>query len=285
LSFPYLDSTVVPPVTMSDHRVGDGINVYRHDGGSQKVTGETAMLQSLFDRTGGGLHSTLQHEAIMNASLPEYSILERDASRIAQHAIHTLRLSTARRLKEAIDVPTWTGKSGAAGAPSTRRPVIDSSRSSGTGSTSTWSSRDERFGTKSNPLFRSAITTPTDSSPSSSSDVLHHRTDLSILSSPQSSIPPPSSRSILSHLRGDKPSSSCDTDELPHTDNHPLIHQIQQFLSSRGGQGTTHDVINHFHLRLSQQQLPLFRKLLRSIAEFHRDQDFVGVWRLKSEFA
>ena len=287
-SFPRLDSTTFVPVTTNDHRrINDDVGIYHRDD-SPKVTGETAMLQSLFDKMGGGLHSTLQHEAIMNASLPEYSILERDASRIAQHAIQTLRLSTARRLKEAIDVPTWTGKSGTAGAPlSTRRPIVDSSGSSGTGSVSTGSSRVERFGTKPNPLFRSkTMTTPTESSSSSSSDLPHNRAGLSILSSSHPTITtPPSSKSILSHLRGDKPSSSSsyETDELLHNNNH-LIHQIQQFLSSRGGQGTTHEVINHFHLRLNQQQIPLFRKLLRSIAEFHRDQNFVGVWRLKSEF-
>ncbi|KAL6530230.1 Protein CHROMATIN REMODELING 8 [Orobanche hederae] len=71
---------------------------------------------SLFDAH--GIHSAVNHDAIMNANDEEKAMFEEHALKGAQRAAEALRQSQMLRSRESILVPTWTGKSGAAGAPS-----------------------------------------------------------------------------------------------------------------------------------------------------------------------
>ncbi|KAL6580522.1 hypothetical protein OROMI_008546 [Orobanche minor] len=57
----------------------------------------------------------------MNANDEEKAMFEEHALKGAQRAAEALRQSQMLRSRESILVPTWTGKSGAAGAPSSVR--------------------------------------------------------------------------------------------------------------------------------------------------------------------
>ncbi|KAL6580525.1 hypothetical protein OROMI_008549 [Orobanche minor] len=65
--------------------------------------------------------SAVNHDAIMNANDKEKAKFEEHASKVAQRAAEALRQSRMLRSRESILVPTWTDKSGAAGAPSSLR--------------------------------------------------------------------------------------------------------------------------------------------------------------------
>ncbi|KAK6143955.1 hypothetical protein DH2020_020775 [Rehmannia glutinosa] len=80
-----------------------------------KADEEKSFLQSLFDAH--GIHRC-EHDAIVNANDEEKVKLEEHASKVAQRAAEALRQSRMLRSRESITVPTWTGRSGAAGAPS-----------------------------------------------------------------------------------------------------------------------------------------------------------------------
>ncbi|CBI37137.3 unnamed protein product, partial [Vitis vinifera] len=86
------------------------------DDQSDEMDKETNILRSLFDAH--RLHSAVNHDAIMNAHGDEKMRLEEEASRVAKRASEALRQSQMLRSRESISVPTWTGRSGAAGAPS-----------------------------------------------------------------------------------------------------------------------------------------------------------------------
>lgn len=60
----------------------------------------------------------MKHDAIMEASNPDYVLVEAEATRVAQDALRALKISRQRCLGAASGVPTWTGNSGLTGAPS-----------------------------------------------------------------------------------------------------------------------------------------------------------------------
>ena len=72
----------------------------------------------------------MDHQAIETANDPEILAIDREASRVAQRAAEVLRQSRAACLNAPVGLPTWTGKSGGAGAPE-RKPMIPSMRATG----------------------------------------------------------------------------------------------------------------------------------------------------------
>ncbi|KAH9287767.1 hypothetical protein KI387_031884, partial [Taxus chinensis] len=75
---------------------------------------EPNMLQNLLVN---GIHSAMDHDAIIDIIDEEKLKLDDEASQVAQRAAEALRRSRMLRGQESVSVPTWTGKSGAAGAP------------------------------------------------------------------------------------------------------------------------------------------------------------------------
>lgn len=76
----------------------------------------------------GILHSTLKHDDIVDSSQHEVSLVEVEANKVAKEAAEALRRSRISTRKNAVGVPTWTGKFGAAGrfGMRTKRKIIKS---------------------------------------------------------------------------------------------------------------------------------------------------------------
>jgi DNA excision repair protein ERCC-6 len=72
-------------------------------------------LKSLFEMT--GIQSALQHDQIMDSASHDSVFVEREATIIAERAAAALKESRRQRRQMDIGTPTWTGKSGAVGAP------------------------------------------------------------------------------------------------------------------------------------------------------------------------
>lgn len=73
----------------------------------------------------------------------------------------------------------------------------------------------------------------------------------------------------------------------PPTDHDELLADLRNFVAFQAGvdgQATTQEVLGYFRPRLSQQQAPVFRELLRSICDFRRTSGQEGIWRLKEQF-
>ncbi|KAI8388380.1 SNF2 family N-terminal domain-containing protein [Radiomyces spectabilis] len=80
------------------------------------------VLKSLFEMT--GIQSALQHDQIMESASQDTLFVEREATIIAERAAAALKESRKQRRLADIGTPTWTGRSGSAGAP---RPLMDRS--------------------------------------------------------------------------------------------------------------------------------------------------------------
>lgn len=74
---------------------------------------ESSLLEGIFAKA--GVQSTLEHDAVINASRADTMLMEREAERVASQAVFALRESRRETSKAKIGTPTWTGKSGLAG--------------------------------------------------------------------------------------------------------------------------------------------------------------------------
>jgi DNA excision repair protein ERCC-6 len=77
--------------------------------------GDARILQDLFD--GSGICSALDHDKIEDAHNPENRIAQKEAQKIAERAAKALKQSRASVSSNPVNAPTWTGRSGHAGAP------------------------------------------------------------------------------------------------------------------------------------------------------------------------
>lgn len=73
----------------------------------------------------------------------------------------------------------------------------------------------------------------------------------------------------------------------PPTEHDDLLVDLRNFVAFQAnvdGQATTQEVLEYFKPRLTKEQAPVFRELLRSICDFHRASGQEGMWRLKESF-
>ncbi|KAF9605684.1 hypothetical protein IFM89_018027 [Coptis chinensis] len=249
----------------------------KDDQKNEELDEETNVLQSLFDAH--GIHSAMNHDVIMNAHDKEKMRLDEQASQVAQRAAEALRQSRMLRSRDSISVPTWTGRSGAAGAPSSVR---------------------KKFGSTVNSKL---VSSP---KPSEGSSV-------SLTSKPNgiaagaSAGKALSSAELLARIRGtqeiavgsgfehqfDLASSSSNRNQ-PSTTNKPswssystqpeiLIRHICTFIQQNGGSTTSSSVVAHFKERIPSKDLALFKNLLMEIATLEK-RPTGKLWVLKAEY-
>lgn len=82
---------------------------------TEEGQGDAKILKELFD--GQGLHSALDHSKIEGAHDPSSRVAQKEAEKIASKAARALQQSRRSLQATSINMPTWTGRSGRAGAP------------------------------------------------------------------------------------------------------------------------------------------------------------------------
>ncbi|KAF9903171.1 hypothetical protein EC991_004117 [Linnemannia zychae] len=320
------------PGGMADEEVDAEINFAKADSTSTADTdpassstlegGEANILSRLFENS--GVHSALKHDEIMDSAKQENLIVEREATRIAEKAMAALRESRKRRRRQDLDVPTWTGKSGTAGAPKLYlMHQQDNERSTSPSSSS--SAPKPRFGTV-NTFNPSATGTMNDSTaprfgkssvsatggparitpgigssatPKSSSLLAGmlerkrleqeggggNRSRASTASSPSSSPRgSPPPYSSSSIALGGMDASSI----LKEGTRENLIVSIRNYMLDQGGRVRSADLVAHFRNQLADVEQLVFKKMLKGIAVLEKPsgqgEDGKGWWTLKSEY-
>lgn len=206
----------------------------------------------------------MDHDAIMNANEGEKRRFEQQASLVAQRAAEALRRSRMLRSRDGVAVPTWTGRSGAAGAPPSVR---------------------RKFGGSANPRLRPSAAPPPPSGTQpglagralSSADLLARIRGTQEEAAReglrhQPSLPPPSSRrSPAAGSSGGVPAEV-------------LVRRLCTFLQERGGSAGSGSIVEHFKERVPPGDLPLFRSLLKEIAVLDKAEGGAALWVLKPEY-
>ncbi|KAG2174127.1 hypothetical protein INT43_004147 [Umbelopsis isabellina] len=239
------------------------------------------ILNSLFEMT--GIQSAIQHDQIVDSAGQERMIVDREASRVAERAAEALKESRRRLHRSEIGTPTWTGRSGSAGAP--RRPEPSSS------------TPPPRFGSKVRPA--TTAQRPSSASPSGSPR-FGSGTVSGFKPLARNRGPIASSGDILSQMKERKALeqesvSSTTSDHISSPDillndmnREGLIVKIRDYLHNHGGIASSADIINNLQLNIPKEQVVVFRKMLQAIAKFERDegdeQPGRGMWILREEY-
>ncbi|KAK4517380.1 uncharacterized protein ATC70_000715 [Mucor velutinosus] len=237
---------------------------------NDSIDGEDHVLKSLFEMT--GIQSALQHDQIMDSASHDAVFVEREATLVAERAAAALKESRRQRRQMDIGTPTWTGRSGAAGAPrfalsnraATPPPKFGQSPAFSTHSAPVSPSPKNAFGSGNVSGFKAM----NDARPSSSS-LLARMKERRAMESGKSASPQPQevSLSILDNAaRGG------------------MIVKIRDYLSKHNGRGTSQDIIDALDISINQEQIIIFRKMLQAIATFKKDQTGKGFWMLKEDY-
>lgn len=219
----------------------------------------------------------------MNAHDEEKMRLEEQASQVAQRAAEALRQSRMLRSHDSISVPTWTGRSGTAGAPTSVR---------------------RKFGSTVNPQLLNSNCKASDELPSNGSNKFNG------VAAGASSGKALSSAELLAKIRGNQEKAvsvglehqfgmlssstnqstrSIDVRSSRATENSSglqpevLIRKICTFLQQRGGSSSSGSIVQHFKDNIPSKDLALFKNLLKEIATLHKGSNG-SHWVLKPEY-
>ncbi|KAK5808776.1 DNA repair and recombination protein RAD26 [Linnemannia elongata] len=282
--------------------------------------GEANILSKLFENS--GVHSALKHDEIMDSAKQENLIVEREATRVAERAMAALRESRKRRRRQDLDVPTWTGKSGTAGAPKLYlMHQQDNERSASQSSSPSSSGPKPRFGTVNtfNPNVASneavaprfgrgaagaskpvsgigssaAVAGGTLKSSSLLAGMLERKRleQEGSLGGQQRIRASASSSSTSSSPRGSPPPTATlggmDASAiLQEGTRENLITSIRNYMLDQGGRVRSSDLVSHFQNQLADVEQLVFKKMLKGIAVLEKSPEDGGKgwWTLKSEY-
>lgn len=204
-----------------------------------------------------GIQSALKHDQIMDSASHDAVFIEREATQVAERAAAALKESRRQLRKNDIGTPTWTGRSGAAGAPRQFTPP-------------------PRFGQP----------RPSSSAPSSPQFGSGH------VSGFKNGGARVSSSMLLARMRERKAmetgvsTESAPVSILDNTSREGMIVKIRDYLSQHHGRGTSQDILSNINIDIDQEQIMIFRKMLQTIAKFEKDSTTgKGEWILKQEYS
>lgn len=223
----------------------------------------------------------MNHDLIMNAHDEEKLRLEEQASQVAKRAAEALRESRMLRSRDSISVPTWTGRSGTAGAPSSVR---------------------RKFGSTLNPQLVNNVKVSDElpingtnkfigfAAGASSGKALSSAELLSRIKSDQEK----AIGAGLEHQFGMVSSSnnqarSIDARSSRASENSSgsqpevLIRLICTFLQQQGGSSNSASIVQYFKDRIPSKDLALFKNLLKEIATLQKGPNG-SYWVLKPDY-
>ncbi|XP_058197146.1 protein CHROMATIN REMODELING 8 [Rhododendron vialii] len=238
-----------------------------------EVDEDANILRCLFDAQ--GIHSAMNHDAIMNAHDEEKIKLEEQASQIAQRAAEALRQSRILRRRESVSIPTWTGKAGAAGAPSSlpRKfgSTINSQLTTNSKPMEESSSNGIAAGASAGKALSSAelLARIRKTQERAVGDVIEHQFSVGSSSGGRE--------------RDANGMISRSTKNLSGVQPEVLIRQICTFIQQRSGRSSSASIVEHFRERVPSKDLPLFKNLLKEIAILEKGSDGSS-WVLKPEY-
>ncbi|KAM9477156.1 DNA excision repair protein ERCC-6 isoform 2-T2 [Clarias gariepinus] len=259
----------------------------REDSEDQKETKDEQMnddyvLAKLFKKS--GIHSVMKHDTIMEASNPDFVLVEAEANRVAKDALKALKLSRQQcRLPLRGSTPT------------TQVPVR------------------KRFGQKKNSRLNQSSETTQKTGEKCKDAELIKKAGIKKLGSAahfsgegveeEALSTSLSSSSLLARMRARNHISLPQSQEEDEDDNEQraqsstplasptehdeLLVDLRNFVAFQAqvdGQASTKEILEYFTPRLTSTQTPVFRELLRNICDFHRLPGQEGLWKLKTDY-
>ncbi|KAK9095398.1 hypothetical protein Scep_026867 [Stephania cephalantha] len=240
---------------------------------------ETDILKSLFDAH--GIHSAINHDMIMDAHSEEKMRLEEQASQVAQRAAEALRKSRMLRSRDSISVPTWTGRSGAAGAPSSVSKKFGSTVNSQLIGTSKPSDGASSSGSSRPNGFAAGVSMGKALSSSELLSRIRGTQERAVADGLEHQFNTISGSNSANRPENGTPSrSSRNPTAMPPE---VLIRQICTFLQQNGGTTSSAGIVQYFKDKIPSKDLTLFKSLLKEIATLEKSPSGSS-WVLKPEY-
>uniref|UniRef100_A0A673JHB5 DNA excision repair protein ERCC-6 n=1 Tax=Sinocyclocheilus rhinocerous TaxID=307959 RepID=A0A673JHB5_9TELE len=231
------------------------------------------VLAKLFKKS--GIHSVMKHDTIMEASNPDYVLVEAEANRVAKDALRALKISRQNcRLSFSRGSTTAT-------PPPVKRRFGHKKNSLLSQSSGTMAKADADI------IKKSVVKKPGSAAHFSGEGAQEESGSLS-------------SSSLLARMRArnhlNQPQRQEDEEEgeresaavhATPTEHDELLVDLRNFVAFQAqvdGQASTKEILEYFTPRLTSTQTPVFRELLRNICEFHRLPGQEGMWKLKADY-
>ncbi|XP_036430059.1 DNA excision repair protein ERCC-6 [Colossoma macropomum] len=236
------------------------------------------VLAKLFKKS--GIHSVMKHDTIMEASNPDYVLVEAEANRVAKDALRALKVS-----RQHCRLPFSRGST-----PATPAPVR------------------KRFGQKKNPLLaqpsgttqkpsekckdaavikKSGIKKPGLTAHFSGEGVEEESISASLSSSSLLARIKARNHLSLPQAQEEEEDEQASQPTATPTEHDELLVDLRNFVAFQSqvdGQASTKEILEYFTPRLTSAQTPVFRELLRNICDFHRLPGQEGMWKLKADY-
>jgi DNA excision repair protein ERCC-6 len=230
--------------------------------------GDAQILKDLFDGT--GVHAAIDHDKIESAHDPSHRVAEKEAAKIAKRAADALRQSRLQLQQVPVNQPTWTGRSGAAGAPrfgaAVNTRLLTQTSGNGAGSNSNSQSR-AGFGVASGSGGRFG----------NGGAAVGGRGGGGAAGALRSS-------ELLARMRERQAAATAaatTTPEVSRAQN--LATRVAGFISGKGGSAPSAEVAAAFQRSVSAGDLALFKSVLKQVATLQR-QGGAKLWVLRPEF-
>ncbi|KAL1329867.1 hypothetical protein HN51_047051 [Arachis hypogaea] len=243
------------------------------------VDEETNILKSLFGAN--GIHSALNHDMIMNANDEEKLRLQEEASKVAQRAAEALRQSRMLRSHDSVSVPTWTGRSGAAGAPASVKRKFGSTVNTQLINNNKASDGSPSNGTKKLNGFAAGATSGKALSSAELLARIRVNQDNAVGAGLEHQFG--TSSSSINQARSTDVRSSRASENISGSQPEVLIRQICTFLQQHGGSSSSASIVQYFKDRIPSKDLALFKNLLKEIATLHKGPSGSN-WVLKPDY-
>uniref|UniRef100_S4RU90 Excision repair cross-complementation group 6 n=1 Tax=Petromyzon marinus TaxID=7757 RepID=S4RU90_PETMA len=233
------------------------------------------VLEKLFKKS-AGIHSAMQHDAIMNSSRPDFALVEAEATRVARDAMHALRQSRRhyRSASAAPPPPLKSRQISGIQAGVSMHVNYQDVQAVPKDSPVPTSSQTPRFGKKPEPsdVPSSLGNLESNLNPVSTTVLARMRTRNHLLLA----------RALESTEDGEDEQS-----QLPPSEFSELLSDLRTFVAFGGaedGRASTQELLHTFERRVPPEHSPVFRELLRSLCTFERDSTGLGMWHLRPDY-
>lgn len=233
-----------------------------------------------------GIHSAMDHDAILDINDDEKMKLDDEASLVAQRAAEALRQSRMLRRQDSISIPTWTGRSGAAGAPADVRRRFGSKINSQLVSGSTECARIN--GASTSQGSTAGLAGASLGKALSSGDLLARirgNRESAIGAGIECQAVSGATPRLVNGSERPPGSSRPTTSRFPPVSIQPesLIRQLCTVIQQSGGSVRSAKIVEHFKDRVPSKDMALFKKLLKEIAVLRKESG-EGEWVLKPDY-
>ena len=215
---------------------------------ANRVPEETTVLGELL--RGDMVATALDHDMVIGDSSRKSTggLAAVEARKVAERAAAALKADRERTSRASVNVPTWTGRSGANGIPGQRR-----------------------FGSSINPTLARTASSASSSAAGGTSAAAGGN---SFFGQAAANAGPLGSSSLLQRIR-DRQDASSATGSHPDDAASRLLRRMCDFFARRGGRCTSAQLVNEF--QSADVDARLFKQLLKEAADKKTD----GSWTLK----